>query len=40
MSLNQIKTFQKTKNFFQSCSGCRLSRLPDVKQFIFEDLPN
>ncbi|XP_033184279.1 selenoprotein M-like [Bombus vancouverensis nearcticus] len=24
----------------ESCSGCRLSRLPDVKQFIFEDLPN
>ncbi|XP_060813060.1 selenoprotein M-like [Bombus pascuorum] len=24
----------------ESCSGCRLSRLPDVKKFIFEDLPN
>ncbi|OAD62762.1 Selenoprotein M [Eufriesea mexicana] len=24
----------------ESCRGCRLSRLPDVKQFIFEDLPN
>ncbi|XP_072746226.1 selenoprotein M-like [Anoplolepis gracilipes] len=24
----------------ESCSGCSLNRLPDVKQFIFEDLPN
>ncbi|KOC70897.1 Selenoprotein M [Habropoda laboriosa] len=24
----------------ESCSGCRLSQLPDLKQFIFEDLPN
>ncbi|XP_029049546.1 selenoprotein M-like isoform X1 [Osmia bicornis bicornis] len=24
----------------ESCSGCRLNRLPDVKQFIFEDVPN
>ncbi|XP_076755049.1 selenoprotein M-like [Xylocopa sonorina] len=24
----------------ESCSGCRLTQLPDVKQFIFEDLPN
>ncbi|XP_011308846.1 selenoprotein M-like [Fopius arisanus] len=23
----------------ESCSGCSLKRLPDVKQFIFEDLP-
>ncbi|XP_012527558.1 selenoprotein M [Monomorium pharaonis] len=23
----------------ESCSGCSLNRLPDVKQFIFEDLP-
>ncbi|XP_017880689.1 selenoprotein M-like [Ceratina calcarata] len=24
----------------ESCSGCRLNRLPDVRQFIFEDVPN
>ncbi|KAL6418217.1 hypothetical protein ACFW04_012259 [Cataglyphis niger] len=24
----------------ESCRGCSLNRLPDVKQFIFEDLPN
>ncbi|XP_024883549.1 selenoprotein M-like [Temnothorax curvispinosus] len=23
----------------ESCSGCSLNRLPDVKKFIFEDLP-
>ncbi|XP_054008145.1 selenoprotein M-like [Hylaeus anthracinus] len=23
----------------ESCSGCRLNRLPDVKDFIFEDVP-
>ncbi|XP_043282661.1 selenoprotein M-like [Venturia canescens] len=23
----------------ESCRGCSLNRLPDVKQFIFEDLP-
>ncbi|EZA46854.1 hypothetical protein DMN91_010152 [Ooceraea biroi] len=23
----------------ESCKGCSLNRLPDVKQFIFEDLP-
>ncbi|XP_025160256.1 selenoprotein M-like [Harpegnathos saltator] len=23
----------------ESCSGCSLNRLPDVRQFIFEDLP-
>ncbi|XP_014474090.1 PREDICTED: selenoprotein M-like [Dinoponera quadriceps] len=23
----------------ESCSGCSLNRLPDVKHFIFEDLP-
>jgi hypothetical protein len=24
---------------FQSCRGCRLNRLPEVKKFIFEDVP-
>nr|XP_003701690.1 PREDICTED: selenoprotein M-like [Megachile rotundata] len=24
----------------EACSGCRLKRLPDVRQFIFEDVPN
>ncbi|KAM0730319.1 Selenoprotein M [Formica fusca] len=24
----------------ESCRGCSLNRLPDVKQFIFKDLPN
>ncbi|XP_011258218.1 selenoprotein M-like [Camponotus floridanus] len=24
----------------ESCSGCSLNRLPDVKEFIFKDLPN
>ncbi|XP_076232548.1 selenoprotein M-like [Calliopsis andreniformis] len=24
----------------ESCGGCSLNRLPDVKQFIFEDLPH
>jgi len=23
----------------QSCRGCRLNRLPEVKKFIFEDVP-
>ncbi|XP_067011203.1 selenoprotein M [Anabrus simplex] len=23
----------------ESCKGCRLNRLPDVKKFIFEDVP-
>ncbi|KDR20057.1 hypothetical protein L798_05450 [Zootermopsis nevadensis] len=23
----------------ESCSGCRLNRLPEVKKFIFEDVP-
>ncbi|XP_044733822.1 selenoprotein M-like [Chrysoperla carnea] len=24
----------------ESCSGCSLNRLPDVKKFIFEDVPH
>ncbi|XP_034941774.1 selenoprotein M-like [Chelonus insularis] len=24
----------------ESCSGCSLNRLPDVKKFIFEDVPD
>ncbi|KAJ9596000.1 hypothetical protein L9F63_012821, partial [Diploptera punctata] len=23
----------------ESCRGCRLNRLPEVKQFVFEDVP-
>lgn len=26
-------------NYFQSCPGCSLNRRPDVKKFIYEDLP-
>ncbi|XP_066596679.1 selenoprotein M-like [Prorops nasuta] len=34
-----------SKNYYssarvESCSGCSLNRLPDVKQFIFQDLPD
>ncbi|XP_043253943.1 selenoprotein M-like isoform X1 [Colletes gigas] len=29
-----------TSAIVESCSGCRLNWLPDVKNFIFEDLPN
>lgn len=25
--------------FYQSCASCQLNRLPDVKKFIYEDVP-
>ncbi|XP_049780553.1 selenoprotein M-like [Schistocerca gregaria] len=30
---------QVAKARIESCKGCRLNRLPDVKKFIFEDVP-
>ncbi|XP_076160896.1 selenoprotein M-like [Ptiloglossa arizonensis] len=24
----------------ESCKGCRLNRIPDVRDFVFEDIPN
>ncbi|XP_057322425.1 selenoprotein M-like [Microplitis mediator] len=29
-----------TRAVVESCSGCSLNRLPDVKKFIFQDLPD
>ncbi|KAK9303660.1 hypothetical protein QLX08_004747 [Tetragonisca angustula] len=37
---SECKEYYYASARVESCSGCRLSRLPDVKQFIFEDLPN
>ncbi|KYM93552.1 PREDICTED: selenoprotein M-like [Cyphomyrmex costatus] len=42
--LSIISVVNSTDSYYmsarvESCSGCSLNRLPDVKQFIFEDLP-
>ncbi|KAK2576751.1 hypothetical protein KPH14_005399 [Odynerus spinipes] len=43
LSLVAIATVQSKSQYafarVESCSGCSLKRLPDVKQFIFQDVP-
>lgn len=38
-SLAFLKYILEKLFWLQSCRGCQLNRLPDVKSFIFEDVP-
>ncbi|XP_046738731.1 selenoprotein M-like [Diprion similis] len=39
LSLGYSSTIEYTAARVESCRGCSLNRLPEVKKFIFEDLP-